>query len=65
DMKRAKAEKDFGTPQDVTKAKERVMNHLKERHPSTKEETIKDKAKINHLKGNIKTSKLIGRNIAD
>ena len=65
DLKRRETEKKFGISQDITKAKERVMNHLKERHPNVPEKTIKTQAKIKHLKRKINTSKLIGRDITD
>ena len=55
----------FGVSQDITEAKKRVMSHLKERHPNMTEEAIKNEAKIRHMEGNIRTSKLIGKDITD
>ena len=65
DFKRFEADQNFGTPQDVTEAKKRVINHLKERHPNMTEETIKTNAKIKHSKGSMSMSKRIGKGIAD
>lgn len=65
DSRRFKAEENFGVPQEITEAKKRVMNHLKERHPNMTEETIKTNAKIKHSNGNMKVSKLIGKDITD
>lgn len=65
DFKRFEADRNFSTPQDVTEAKKRVMNHLKKRHPNMAEETIKTNAKIKHSEGNMTVAKLIGKDITD
>lgn len=56
------AEKTSAVPQKITEAKERVVNHIKERNPM--EEATTTKAKVGQIEGNIKMSKPV-RDITD